>query len=272
MTSWRARLLRWLRVPPEPEAPFGDEHVCIFRAAPNFFRYRLILWSVRQIGAAVALVVYLVILTPYVPDWGPPAVTVGRITVTKETFLTILSLLEMGGLVVFVAQMIASGAILRLDFEQRWYLVSDRSLRIREGLVRLNEKTMTFANVQHVAIRQNPIQRWLGIADLEVRTAGGGAGGKDEHGGESGLHTGYLRGVIDPERIRDVIRERLRRHGDTGLGDPDHLPIEAQPATAGSSELVTAAAALREEARALRLAVAEGMNSKAVETHGRLIQ
>lgn len=260
MTAWRERLLACLRVPPEPAPPSGDEGVRIFRAAPNYFRYKLIIWGLRQIGGLVALVMYLVVLAPRVPDVGPPAVTVGPITITRETILAIFTFFEFVGIGVYVVQMFASAAVLRLDFEQRWYLVSDRSLRIREGLVRLDEKTMTFANVQHVAIRQNPIQRWLGIADVEVRTAGGG-GSKDEDGKSSDLHIAYLRGVIDPERIRDVIRERLKRHGDAGLGDPDNLPTDRPPATPAPSELLAAAAALRDEARALRLVVAKNRES-----------
>jgi hypothetical protein len=34
----------------------------------------------------------------------------------------------------FVVQAIGSFLLLRLDWEQRWYLISDRSLRVREGI------------------------------------------------------------------------------------------------------------------------------------------
>jgi hypothetical protein len=171
-----------------------------------------------------------------------------------------LNFFEMVGLGVYVLQAIGSALILRLDYEQRWYLVSNRSLRVREGLVRLQERTMTFANVQHVAIKQNPIQRWLGIADVEVRSAGGGGGGKDEHqhGEKHDLHIAYFRGVSEPERIRDVIRERLKTGGDAGLGDPDDARPASMPAqlpTALPAALLDAARLLRDEARALKEAV-----------------
>jgi membrane protein YdbS with pleckstrin-like domain len=256
MTPWRERLLRWLRVPPEPTAPFGDEGVGIFRAAPNYFRYKMIIWGMRQVGGLIGLVVYLTVLEPRIPDVGPPSVTIGPLTITRAAVFAIYNFFEIVGIAVYIVQMFTTAALLRLDYEQRWYLVSDRSLRIREGLVRLDEKTMTFANVQHVAIRQNPIQRWLGIADVEVRTAGGG-GNKDEHDKSEDLHIAYLRGVTDPERIRDVIRERLKRHSDAGLGDPENLPTVGPPPVAATSELLAAASALREEARALRLALAK---------------
>jgi uncharacterized membrane protein YdbT with pleckstrin-like domain len=152
-----------------------------------------------------------------------------------------------------VAQALTSLVLLRLDFEQRWYLVSDRSMRIREGLVRMHEKTMTFANVQHVAIRQGPLQRLLGIADLQVRTAGGGGGGEEENQeAKDDLHIAYFRGFADAPRIRDTIRERLRRHADAGLGDPDDVaPALTRGADPGAA-LVQAARALAAEARGLR--------------------
>jgi membrane protein YdbS with pleckstrin-like domain len=262
MTTWRGHLLRWLRVPPEPTSPVGDEGVRIFRAAPNYFRYKMIIWGMRQVGGLIALVAYLTVLEPRIPDVGPPSVTIGPLTITRAAVFAIYNFFEIVGIVVYVVQMFTSAAMLRLDFEQRWYLVSDRSLRIREGLVRLDEKTMTFANVQHVAIRQNPIQRWLDIADVEVRTAGGGGNSKGEHDSSSDLHIAYLRGVVDPERIRDVIRERLKRHDDAGLGDPESPPTVGPRPVAAASELLAAASALREEARALRLVLAKPVDTR----------
>ena len=64
-------------------------------------------------------------------------------------------------------------AILRLDYELRWYIVTDRAARLREGIVTLKEMTFTLANVQDIRLRQGPLQRLLGLADVELRTAGG---------------------------------------------------------------------------------------------------
>jgi uncharacterized membrane protein YdbT with pleckstrin-like domain len=109
-------------------------------------------------------------------------------------------------------------AILRLDFEKRWYVVTDRSLRIREGVVTIREMTVNFANIQNVSISQGPIQRLLGIADLQVETAGGGGSGP-EHQGSGNLHTARFRGIDNANDVRELIQIRLRRLKDTGLGD-----------------------------------------------------
>ena len=42
-------------------------------------------------------------------------------------------------------------ALVRLDFEKRWYLVTDRSLRVREGVVNVREMTIMFANIQNIS-------------------------------------------------------------------------------------------------------------------------
>jgi membrane protein YdbS with pleckstrin-like domain len=243
--SLRARLLNFMRVPHAPSAPAGDDDVRIFRAAPNFFLYRLARWALTNAGALIGLLIG-VSYVRQVPNW------LGD----RPLLITALTVLEAGAVVGFVTQALWSLALLRLDFEQRWYLVSDRSLRIREGIVRMHEKTMTFANIQHVTIQQGPLQRLLGIADLQVRTAGGGGGGTSEESDKAkhDLHVAYFRGVADAQGIRATIRDRLRRHSDAGLGDPDDPAPGAPLSVVSEASMLTAARALAEEARALRRA------------------
>jgi membrane protein YdbS with pleckstrin-like domain len=166
-----------------------------------------------------------------------------------------ITAIELIGALTFLVQLPFSLAAARLDYEMRWYIVTDRSLRIREGIMRVREMTLTFANVQNITVRQGPLQRLLGIADVVVRTAGGG-GSSEGHGESSGtagasMHVGKLRAVDNAVEVRDLILERLRRWRDSGLGDPDdrhhHHDAEAPvPATT-----LEAATALRDAARAL---------------------
>jgi hypothetical protein len=247
--SWRSELLSFLRVPHAPSAPAGDEDVRVFRAAPNYFRYKVARWALTNVSGLVGLY------------FGVAFLRAGPARFIPANLVNLIYLIEVAAVGIFVIQAVWSFALLRLDFEQRWYLVSDRSLRIREGLVRMDEKTMTFANIQHVTIEQGPLQRLLGIADLQVRTAGGGGGGGGQSKPEKGqhskndLHVAYFHGVDNAEAIRETIRERLRRHADAGLGDPDdqHAAVPAQVG-AGAS-LLDAARGLRDEAVALRRVV-----------------
>ena len=235
--SLKRLLLRFLRVPPEPALPEGG-NIRVFRAAAAYFLYQLALWTLGQAAALGGLIggtVGLGYLIRSVPNqW---------IVLGLET-------LEVLAWLAFLVHLPISLGILRLNFDLRWYILSDRSLRIREGIITVKEKTMTFANIQQISIRQNPLQRVLRIADVQVRTAGGGSAGSG--GGKHGEmkespHEAFFRGVSNAEEIKLAIQERVRLHRDAGLGDPD----EPQPRLADPGAL-TAARTLHAEMRALR--------------------
>jgi len=236
-----------LKVPERPEPPAGSSSsVRVFNAARAFYRYRVARWVLTQIGAVVGIVAGLTFLQHV--EFGPisgdhPAIM----------------LLEVLGVAGFIAQLPVTFLMVGLDYRWRWYIVTDASLRIREGLTVVREQTMTFANIQNLSIRQGPLQRVLGISDLLVRTAGGGGSqepgeGRSDKTGSANLHLGYFRGVDNAAEIRDVIMSRLRAHADTGLGNPEEEtgrpgPVPTSP-DAGR-DLLAAARELVTEARAL---------------------
>jgi membrane protein YdbS with pleckstrin-like domain len=238
-------VLRILRVPAEPEPPAGD-HLQVFRAARNFYTYKAVLWSMAQVGAIAGAVFGLLMLRAMESE------------ITYRPILLLARLGEIVGWVTLAFQIPFTFAVLRLDYEMRWYIVTDRSLRIREGVVGVTEKTMTFRNIQNLSIRQGPIQRALGIADLEVRTAGGGSSSKEgKHRGEGEeMHVATFRGVDNAEAIRDLIAARVRIYRDAGLGDPDDSShTAAPPLPLADDEVLAAARAALAEARALRAAL-----------------
>jgi uncharacterized membrane protein YdbT with pleckstrin-like domain len=174
--------------------------------------------------------------------------------------------LKIAGFTLYLVQIPLTYAVRRLDFEMRWYVVTDRSLRIRTGVWSVQELTMSFANLQQVVVTQGPLQRLLGLADVRVQSAGGGSSAPGQHQRDQSLHTGHFHGVEHASEIRDLILERLRRFRESGLGDPDearHLHPPASSAagaasragTGGGPELLAAARELRDEARALRAAL-----------------
>lgn len=178
---------------------------------------------------------------------------------------TLVTLAEIAGVAGFVLQIPVTFAAVRLDFEQHWYVVTDRSLRIRAGLLEVREATMSFANVQQVTVSQGPLQRWLGLADVEVRSAGGGSIDDPDKRRES-MHHGTFEGVEHAGEIRDLILARLKRYREAGLGDPEDdaavRAAEAAAESAGSAatvatdaDVLAAARELLAEARALRAVV-----------------
>lgn len=301
----RSLVLRCLRVPAEPEPPFGAPGSArVFRAGRNYYRLRLLRWLVGQVGAAVGIAFSLLFIdyleaemaaqrlaltqaqqppaaavaTPPAPaptvneTPAAPQPTAGKsgksdkvkrngqraLVRTVERWpwwaFPLMHLFEYAALALFIVQIPFSYAVVRLEFEQHWYIVTDRSLRIRTGLLALQESTMSFANLQQVQVQQGPLQRLLGLADVHVQSAGGG-GDHAHEGVQDSLHKGIFRNVENAPEIRDLILERLRVFRATGLGDPDdahpHAPAEAAPLPE-PAEALAAARELLAEARALR--------------------
>jgi len=140
----------------------------------------------------------------------------------------------------FVALMILPDVIayvgIHLRYDTTWYVLTDRSLRIRRGILTIHETTISFENVQNVEVTQGPLQRYFGIADVIVQTAGGGAAhghGKGQAGASLGPHVGILQGLDDAEAVRNQILASVERTRSAGLGD-EH-PMHVHPAASGSA-------------------------------------
>jgi membrane protein YdbS with pleckstrin-like domain len=285
----RKLLLRLLRVPSEPEPPAGAPGTLrVFRAARNYYRFRLWRWALTQLGAILGLVVSVVMIdrfaasvvegrppappanvAPTAPGGEPAAGPEAPGKAPKRTradrsrsamrqvtnrlpdwLFPLLRLFEYGAIVLFLLQLPFTYALARLDYEFRWYMVTDRSLRIRSGLTQIQETTMSFANLQQVVVSQGPLQRLLGIADVRVQSAGGGEGSSEE--ADSSLHTGVFHGVENAREIRDLILDRLRLFRESGLGDPDEPSASPSAGAPGTAPALAAARTLLSEARALR--------------------
>ena len=203
-------LLQLLRAPTEPpEPPIGSpESVQTFRAAPNFLKYQIITWG---LGFAVGLISEIVfVVAQHMGESGSwKEVTLGYAVFGITLLITVVKYF-----------------LLRLDYDMRYYVVTDRSLRIREGALMIHEATFTYANVQNLKIHQGPLERLLGISNLVVETAGG-AGGKSESSRGPGAfphfhgHQGVFRGIKNPAEVRDQILGLLKQYRDAGLGDPE---------------------------------------------------
>ena len=261
-----------LKVPPRPDPPLGAPgSVRVFRAGKGFLLYSQLRWLLQQGWVLVGGLVGLYFLNSRVfdrwPSWaadktadqlvlrfGAPEPLEGLLESvvrtlywagTKAYFEGWIDAAAVG---FFLAQLPITWLIVHLSYEYRWYMITDRSLRIREGVWKVREQTMTFSNIQNIAIRQGPLQRLLGLSDVEVRTAGGGSksgDGKSGDAADSNLHLGRFRGVSNPQEIHDAIKARM------GAG---RVPPVSDHA---SDQPLRAASRLLEEARRLR-AVATG--------------
>jgi uncharacterized membrane protein YdbT with pleckstrin-like domain len=214
----------------------------VFRAGERFWTLKLLGWAAGQAATLAGFVAVMVAL-----HFAPQTVVLKGNTVRVPESLVVLTWLEMFGWLVWLVQLPVTFAVLRLDYELRWYIVTDRAARLREGILNLREMTFTLANVQDIRIRQGPLQRLLGLSDLELRTAGGSELPADAHGVRENLHLARFRGVTNAEEIRDLVADRMKKARAAGLGDPDDSPARAEPSSlqAAARELAEASAALR---------------------------
>lgn len=246
-----------LRVPGEPHDPAGAPgSLRVFRPARSYFNYRSAVWALSQLGAVLACVaagvwVFLVgvaVLSNLAP--GPEAHAHHphslASVVSPHAFGLLVKTVTAAVVAVVVLQAAFTYAVMRLDFSLRWYKVTDRSLRIREGVWNIRELTMAFANIQNISVTRGPIQRHFGVADLVVESAGGGAAKP----GEQSLHTGYFRGVENAEEIKAMMLSRLRALQSGAMATPSASTTD----TASTDDLSAALAGVRDEARGLRLA------------------
>jgi len=234
--SLRDSLLRLVKAPTEPpEAPAGTHaSVEVLRASPRFLTYRILVLSllVGFVGA-IGLVVLLVL-------------ALAREWVGFTVFAALL--------VPFAVLSFVGFFLVRVDYDMRYYVVTDRSLRVREGAWTVREMTITYANVQNLQVEQGPLERIFGIWNLRVDTAGGGGGAEKGEQGSGRGHRVVLAGIENAHAVRDQLLECLRaRPGGAGLGDPDdeeHAPRRAPfPALIGVlREVREAAAALHRSA------------------------
>lgn len=226
-------LLVLLRAPRQPpEAPAGSaESVQVFRAAPNFLVYQLIVWGAGFLAALIGEIIFLAVEV-FLEHSRGAELALG---------MTLLALTLAGSVVKYF--------LIRLDYDMRYYVVTDRSLRIRQGALFIDESTFTYANVQNLKIQQGPVERLLGISNLEIETAGGGArASKREGGGKSPFrrgHEGVLRGIANARAVRDQVLSLLKRYRDAGLGDPEDRGRD-RAARAGESLSPAAMQRLRE--------------------------
>ena len=233
---------RLLKIPHDPTPPPGDEHSArVFRAAPAYLKYRTVLWAIGVVFSLLFGVVFLggMNLALFNDKHAPGVLKAIIFTISGIVFLLI------------VLRAVFAFAVLRLDFEKRWYVVTDRSLRIREGVINVREMTVMFANIQNVSVMQGPIQRPLGIADLQVETAGGGGAHANQKQLGPNLHTAWFRGINNAEEVKLLIQERLRALKDSGLGHQE----EMSTAVIATPAFLEALRAVHTEARAFRESV-----------------
>src|SRR5262245_48913959 len=177
-------LLKVQEIQPAPPAGPHDTFQ-VFRACPAYLAYNLFFWKLYVVVWALGVLAASVALVAIRGWFGVLVVPMILVAAFKAAVFYVTT---------------------RLNYDMRWYVITDRSLLIREGVWIVREITLTFANAQNVRITQGPLQRLFGFSNVEVDTAGGGGGGGHEGKGTA-PHRAILRGLDNAPAVRDLILE-----------------------------------------------------------------
>jgi membrane protein YdbS with pleckstrin-like domain len=118
------------------------------------------------------------------------------------------------------------------------YRFDEEGISMRWGILFRREIILNYSRIQDIHLSSNVIERWMGLAKVEIQTASGSA--KAEM---------TIEGVMEFEALRDFVYAKMR-------GIKDHTqrkPQEALPISTSSEALTETLNAVADELRALRL-------------------
>src|SRR5262245_59556827 len=115
------------------------------------------------------------------------------------------------------------------------YRFDAEGIHMRWGILLRREVMLNYSRIQDIQLRSNVIERWLGLARIEIQTASGSAGSEM-----------VLEGLLNFVEVRDFLYSRMR-------GARHHPAAANQPASSESLAGVLNEVAI--ELRALRQAI-----------------
>ena len=120
------------------------------------------------------------------------------------------------------------------------YRIDAEGVSAAWGVLFRREIYLTYKRIQDIHVKRNLIERWLGIATIEVETASGSASAELA-----------LEGIADWEGTRDFLYRRMRGH----ITAPDAREDAAVPSPA-ADEVVQLLREIRAEVEGARRAIA----------------
>jgi uncharacterized membrane protein YdbT with pleckstrin-like domain len=155
------------------------------------------------------------------------------ITRPKDRLWTYYKIQSLGALFAFPVMLI----VLYFRFHTMRYRFDNEGISMSWGIIFHYETVVNYSRIQDIHLRSNVIERWLGLARVEVQTASAGSGAEMT-----------LEGMENPEEIRDFLYSKMR-----GAKEPHTGAKEAAPA----SPLVATLRSVAEELHSIRRLIAD---------------
>src|SRR5438034_2771736 len=101
------------------------------------------------------------------------------------------------------------------------YRFDGEGIHMKVGILFRREINLTYARIQDIHLRSGIIQRWLGLANVQIQTASGSAGPEL-----------VIEGFKEFEMIRDFLYTRMRGY----KGALASVPVQHAPVASGNLE------------------------------------
>ncbi len=112
---------------------------------------------------------------------------------------------------------------------------------MRVGILFRREVNLTYARIQDIHLSSGIVQRWLGLADVQIQTASGSTGAEL-----------VIEGFKQYEAIRDFLYTQMRGYHPAGVSSSDTPSSVPAPAGETTTEIVELLATIRDELRLTR--------------------
>ena len=123
-------------------------------------------------------------------------------------------------------------------YETLKYRFDDEGITMAWGLLWRREIFLTYARIQDIHLSRGIIERWLGLATINIQTAAGSSSSEMS-----------IVGLIDYEQVRDFLYSRMRGARFDEPGEPGQAPATPAPDGDIAVALLTD---IRDELRAVR--------------------
>jgi putative membrane protein len=126
------------------------------------------------------------------------------------------------------------------------YRFDDEGIHMKVGILFRREINLTYARIQDIHLRSGLIQRWLGLANVQVQTASGSSGPELT-----------IEGFKEFEVIRDFLYTRMRGYQSHKTparteAQPNGPPQPLTGAAGGAGEMLSLLNGIRDELRRTR--------------------
>jgi membrane protein YdbS with pleckstrin-like domain len=126
------------------------------------------------------------------------------------------------------------------------YTFDEEGIHMRVGILFRREVNLTYARIQDIHLRSGLLQRWLGLADIQIQTASGSA--------DAEL---VVEGFKEFEAIRDFLYTRMRGYHAPSPAAASPPSLSDNPPRDPNAELVSLLLTIRDELRQTRELLAE---------------